>query len=471
MRTQRLFSLLALVFSSALPAQGTTYLIDNVNVVDVAAGRVNERQRVVVSGSRITAVGTSTTVQAPNGVTVVDGTGKFLIPGLWDMHVHVASGTTAPAMFTLFLANGITGVRDMGTGVEALLTLRSAVTSGQLTGPRIVGAGVLIDGAPIVYPGITQLVTTPDEVRKAVDRLAARGVNFLKAYEMLRPEVYQALAEQARARGLPFAGHLPLMVSAEDAVRAGHKSFEHLRNLEIACSSKADSLRAVAAEMIARGKDTAGMRLRSSIHAALRPRAWDTYDEARCSALIRQMAQAGAWQTPNIVLSTQAYFGHDTTEFTQRWVKYLPEPMRTSFNRTVVRPQRPAGAGSGRGATWMLRLAKMLHDGGVKVLPGSDFPNPIMIPGASLHEELALLVRAGLTPAEALRAGTLNPAEYLGMTDSLGTIASGKLAELVLLDANPLEDIRNVARVQAVWRGGRYLDRRAIHGMLAKLLQ
>ena len=119
----------------------------------------------------------------------------------------------------------------------------------------------------------------------------------------------------------------------------------------------------------------------------------------------------------------------------------------------------------------MLRLTKMLHDGGVKVLPGSDFPNPIMIPGASLHEELALLVRAGLTPAEALRAGTLNPAEYLGMTDSLGAIASGKLAELVLLDANPLENIRNVARVQAVWRGGRYLDRRAIDGMLAKLLQ
>lgn len=469
MRKYNRLLVLSLAMPALLPAQGTTYVIDNVNVIDVAAGTVVPGQRVVVVGSRITVVGPLAVTTSPPNATTVDGAGKYLIPGLWDMHVHVPAQNAGSA-FGLFLANGITGVRDMGTGVDALLSLRADVASGRTLGPRIVGAGVLIDGAPIVYQGITHLVTTPDQVRKAVDSLAARGVDFIKAYEMLRPEVYQALAEQAKARGLPFAGHLPLMVSAEDAVRAGHRSFEHLRGLEIACSSKADSLRAVAMQMIEAGKDEQGMRVRSNTHAALRPRAYDTYDEARCSALVRQMAQAGAWQTPNLVLATQGLFRHDTTSFFQRWVKYMPEGMRTSFARPAAPdPNRPQGAGSGRGPTWMMRATKMLHDGGVRVLPGSDFPNAVMIPGVSLHEELVLLVRAGLTSAEALRAATLNPAIYLGFTDSLGAIAAGKLADLVLLDANPLEEIRNVAQVRAVWRGGRLLSRTAIDLMLEGL--
>jgi imidazolonepropionase-like amidohydrolase len=347
---------------------------------------------------------------------------------------------------------------------------RAQSDGGRIVAPRIVGAGVLIDGKPIVYQGITWAVTTPDEARKAVDSLARRGVNFIKAYEMLRPEVYAALAEQAKLRGLPFAGHLPLMVSAEDAVRAGHKSFEHLRGLEIACSSKADSLRRVAADMIEAGKDSAGMPLRSAIHVRLRPRAYETYDEARCRALIQQMVQAGAWQTPNLVLATQAAFRHDTTEAFQRWVQYLPAGQRNAFRPSPASPAtdrgRAAQASALRRAEWFLRTTKQLYDAGVRVLPGSDFPNPVMIPGASLHEELALLVRAGLTPAEALRTATQNPAIYLGLTDSLGTIAPGKAADLVLLDANPLADIRNVGKVHSVWRAGRYLNRRTIDLML-----
>ena len=466
---------LSLALTAGLPpvlrAQGTSsYVIDNVTVVDVVAGALVPGQRVVISGARIASVGPVASVTSPPNAVIVDGQGRFLIPGLWDMHVHVGSGPTAGWALGLFLANGVTGVRDMGSGLEALLNVRAAVAGGQTLGPRIVGAGVLLDGAPIVYQGITWPVTTPEQVRKAVDSLATRGVNFIKAYEMLRPEVYLALAEQAKSRGLPYAGHLPLMVSAEDAVRAGHKSFEHLRGLEISCSSKADSLRAVATQMIEAGQDQQGMRLRSAIHAALRPRAYDTYDETKCSTLIRQMAQAGAWQTPNLVLATQAAFRHDTTEFFQRWVKYVPEGMRSSLSRTGTPPAAARDTQPSprvfRGPEWMMRATRMLHEGGVRVLPGSDYPNPVMIPGASLHEELVLLVRAGLTSGEALRAATFNPATYLGMTDSLGTIAPGKLADVVLLDADPLASIRNVAQVRGVWRGGRYLSRAAIDLML-----
>jgi len=463
---------LALGLPPALHSQdASSFVIDNVNVVDVAAGAVVAGQRVVIVGSRIASVGPTGTVNGPPNAVVVDGRGKYLIPGLWDMHVHVTGAGTPGHMFGLFLANGITGVRDMGTGVDGLVKWRAQVDEGRILGPRVIGSGVLVDGKPIVYQGITLAVTTPDEARKAVDSLAARSVNFIKVYEMLRPEVYSALAAQAKVRGLPFAGHLPLMVSAEDAVRAGHRSFEHLRNLEVACSSKADSLRMVAAQMIEHGQDQPGMRLRGSIHSALRPRAHETYDEARCTALIQLMAQAGAWQTPNLVLGTQSAFRHDSTEFIQRWIQYMPEDQRQRLRGTAAGPPRGPNAQAiaaqiSTRADWMLRLSKRLHDAGVQVLPGSDFPNPLMLPGASLHEELALLVRAGLTTAEALRAATLNPAVYLGMTDSLGTVTAGKAADLVLLDANPLDDIRNVAQVRGVWRAGRYLSRGAIDLML-----
>ena len=474
MRTCTVIALAAAVLTgpSTLRSQATAaYTIDNVNVVDVATGTVLAGQRVVITGSRITALAADPALPVPPNAVRIDGAGKYLIPGMWDMHVHVTGSPASNHMLGLFLANGITGVRDMGSSVDGLIAVRAQIDSGRVLLPRVIGSGVLVDGKPIVYQGITWAVTTPDEARKAVDSLARRGVNFIKAYEMLRPEVYTALAEQSKVRRLPFAGHLPLMVSAEDAVRAGHKSFEHLRGLEIACSSKADSLRGVAAAMIERGKDSPGMQVRSSIHAALRPRAYETYEEGQCSALIQQMAQAGAWQTPNIVLASQQAFRHDTTTFFQRWVLYLPAGQREGYRRTGeplpdTDRARAQMAQATQRADWFLKTTKRLHDAGVRVLPGSDFPNPVMIPGASLHEELVLLVRAGLTPAEALRSATQNPAIYLGMTDSLGTIATGKSADLVLLDANPLADIRNVSRVHSVWRGGRYLSRGAIDLML-----
>jgi imidazolonepropionase-like amidohydrolase len=462
--------LASLAGATSICAQGIaapSYVIDNVSVIDVASGSAHPGQRVVITGRRIAAVGPAGQTPAPANATMVDGRGRFLIPGLWDMHVHATGGPGTTQASALFLANGVTGIRDMGTGVDGLLQWRAEVERGTLPGPRIVGAGVLVDGTPIVYPAaITHAVATPDEARKAVDSLVGRGVNFIKAYEMLRPDVYLALAAQARVRGVSHAGHLPLAVSAEDAVRAGHRSFEHLRNLEVACSSKADSLRAVALDMLEKGKNEQGMRLRSAIHGALRPRAFETYDEGRCDALIRLMAEHGTWATPNLVLATQGWFRHDTTEAFQKWVRYLPEPSRTRWRRASTPATTPQAQGPPRAVAWAMQLTKRLHDAGVGTLAGTDYPIEAMVPGAALHEELALLVRVGLTPAEALRVGTLNPATYLGMTDSLGVVAAGKLADLVLLDANPLDDIRNVARVRSVWSGGRYLSREAIDSLL-----
>ena len=446
----------------------------NVTVVDVRSGALRADQTVVVSGDRITAVGPAASVRVPAGTAVVDARGKFLIPGLWDMHVHVAAPTLARWAFPLFLANGVTGVRDLALSIDGLLRYRRDVTAGTVVGPRIVGSGVLVDGAPHVYPGITHVTTTPAAARQIVDSLVSREVDFIKAYEMLRPEVFRALADQARQRRIPLVGHLPLMVSAEEGVRAGMRSFEHLRNIDLACSSRADSLRAVAASMIARGQNEPGMRLRASIHAALRPRALETYDEPRCMALLTLFAEHGTWQTANLVLGLQGAFRHDTTARIQQWLRYVPDSMRAGWVRTPsTRPptpaQRAAHEAAMRSAAWTLQLVRSMRDRGVGLLAGTDFPNPVMVPGPTLHEELALFVRAGLTPIEALRTATLNPALFFEMADSLGTIEPGKLAELVLLDANPLADIRNTTRIRAVVRGGRYLDRAALDALLRGL--
>lgn len=475
-RSAFLPALLALAPAPAAPQRGTPapVVIDHVTVIDVASGTGQPDRRVVVTGSRISAVGPAVSVAMPAGATVVDGRGRFLIPGLWDMHAHVAGPASRPQYaFPVFLANGVTGVRDMGFGVDGLLHWRGEIAAGRVVGPRLVGGGVLVDGAPHVYPDeIVLEVTTPAAARRAVDSLVARGVDFIKAYEMLRPEVFAALAQRARERGIPIAGHLPLAVRAEDAVRAGLRSFEHLRNIEVACSSRADSLRAVAVALLDAGKDEPGMPLRARIHATLRPAAYATQDEGPCDALIRLMAEHGTWQTPNLVLGTQGTFRHDTTERMQRWVPYLQDTLRASFVRGPGEaPRGRGGAGdpaeAARRTEWSLGIVKRMHDAGVRLLPGTDFPIPVMVPGAAVHEELALFVRAGLTRAEALRTATLNPATFLGMADSLGTVEAGKLAELVLLDANPLDDIRHLARVRAVWRGGRYLDRATLDTMLA----
>lgn len=476
MRSLILLPLVMIAAPVAAQSAGTPTPVafTNVTVVDVRSGALRADQTVVTSGNRIAAMGPTASVLPPAGTTVVDARGKFLIPGLWDMHVHVTAPALASWAFPLFLANGITGVRDLALNVDGLLQYRRNVAAGTVLGPRILGSGVLIDGTPHVYPGITHVTTTPEAARQIVDSLSTRGVDFIKAYEMLRPEVFRAAAEQARQRRIPIVGHLPLMVSAEEGVRAGMRSFEHLRNIDLACSSRADSLRAVAASMIAQGQREPGMRLRASIHAALRPRALETYDEPRCMTLLALFAEHGTWQTANLVLGLQGAFRHDTTARIQQWLRFVPDSMRrgwvrTSSTRAPTPAQRAARDSAMRRAEWTLRLVRNMRDRGVGLLAGTDFPNPVMVPGPTLHEELALFVRAGLTPAEALRTATLNPALFFGMADSLGTVEAGKLAELVLLEANPLEDIRNTTRISGVVRGGRYLDRAQLDGLLAAL--
>lgn len=434
-------------------AQAQPLAFTHVTVIDTQAGRARPDMTVVVSGDRIASVGPSPSVKLPRGAHVVEGRGKFLIPGLWDMHVHMRANwdinTPDPAAGAFyspnFVANGITGVRGMWDGIGSIRKLRADVASGAVAGPRVVASGNMLDGPqPSFYGAIA--CSTPEQGREAVARLKRDGSDFIKVYSGLAREVYLAIAGEAKKCGLPFAGHVPNGMSAAEASDAGQKSIEHLLGVFAACSSREDEL--------ARGEGSG--KFGASLRAAA-----ESYDDARAAALFARFGRNGTSQCPTLTaLRSAAMFGD--AEFMQDdRIRYLP-PL-------IQRLWKIGGAGmSGsedpaarrRQFERDLRLVGAMHRAGVKILAGTDTPNPYVFPGDSLHDELQLLVKAGLTPVEALQSATLRPAEYVGMADRLGAIAPGKLADLVLLERDPLADIANTRTIQAVVLNGR-LHRRA----------
>ncbi len=462
---------------------------DHVAVIDVRVGAVVEDQRVVVSGNRIMAVGKASETDMPRGAQVVDGRGQFLIPGLWDMHTHVIDPDSpgGPAIsLPLFVANGITGIRDVGSSsLDSIVALRGAIRGGDRVGPRMLISGKLIDGLPVVFPPDAIVARTADEATAAVDSLAARGVDVIKGYEMLSRDAFLALVARARLRRLPIAAHVPLVIDAREASELGVHSFEHLRNIEFACSSMADSLRQARTERLDReaGREHSGglafdwslgygpgAKVRASIHAEQRHRAIATYDASRCNSLLAALAQNGTWQTPTLFVSEKLDLRVDTMSSVRAVQRYVPASTwklwadGTSRAAEMTPKAREEMREQGR---WYFKAVRDMQAASIGLLAGTDVSTPYAVPGFSLHEELALLVQAGLTPLEALRTATLNPASYLAGADSLGTVESGRLADLVLLAANPLDDIKNSRRINGVVLNGRYFDRAALDALLA----
>lgn len=448
-----------------------SFAIVHVTIIDVRDGTRTRDQTVIVRGSRISAIGSSAHMHVPPGAEVVDGRKKFLIPGLWDMHTHVWNDSTSAAYsIPLLVAAGVTGFRDMGGRLELVIPGRDALRSGTTLGPRAVVAGPIIDGAPAATEGdIT--VTSTIAARRAVDSLAQAGVDFIKVYEMLRRDQLLAIADQARAHHLPFAGHLPLVVEAGEASDLGMTSFEHLRNLELACSSKADSLLASRAKTLDSSVSLPGRAVRARIHSAQRPTAITIEDRDRCDALMAKLVRNETWQTPTLFLDEMALVVSDSA--TLRRVRaseaYLPAELSSWWHdqlRSIAAAPEASMEPARRYARWLRALIPRLRQAGVGILAGSDTPNLLTAPGFSLHEELRALRDAGLTNLEALQAATLNPARALRATDSLGTLQPGKLADLVLLTADPLIDVSNTERIDAVVLNGRLLRRRDLDHLL-----
>ena len=435
-------------------------------VIDVEQGRAVPGMTVVVENGRITALGADAGVTAPRGARVIDASGNYLSPGLWDMHVHAAMPGLDAHFLPLLVANGITGVREMFSRLDWMKSAKSRVRSGELVGPRIVGSGHILDGRPPVWPG-SVAVATATEARRAVDSLAAGGADFIKVYSRLPPEAFFAAARAARARAIPFGGHVPALVSVADASDSGQRSVEHLTGVPLACTTMESELlgEIAAAVRSPGGWDSAGKLQRARAREVLA-----SYSAERCTSLAARLVRNGTWMVPTIqVLHSVAYLDDPALAKDPRMEFIFPahraswDP-KTDFRFRMLTKEDWAN----RKALFarQLEIIALLHREGVKFLAGTDLSNPFIYPGFSLHDELADLVRAGFTPAEALRAATIDPARYLGAADSLGSIAAGKRADLILLEANPLADIRNTTRIAAVVTDGRLFDAAAIRKLL-----
>lgn len=460
-----------LLFSCAKP-RSSVVAITHVTVIDMTGAPPLPDQTVLIGNQHIIAIGPAKTVAVPRGAQTIDGSGKFLIPGLADMHVHLTGagepGGSREFILPLLVANGITTVRDMGGKVEYLTALRSEIEDGQRLGPRVFFTGPYLDGHPPAYqPSI--VVKSPQDARDAVDRLRAEGVDFIKTQSRLGREAYFAIAEESKKRGVRFVGHVPDRVSALEASQAGQSSIEHLTGVLLACSAKEEDLR--------RKQFAPDPPNEKPAEALARQRAWrrellGSYSQTKADALFHVFAQNGTWQVPTFPIMVHLGFVTPKTDLSQDpRMRYVPQNVRKIWSAGVQGQlefhSEPDFAQREEIVKRSLHAVGKMQSAGVRILAGTDLAAPNVFPGWSLHEDLALLVEAGLTPMQALQAATRNPAEFLGKLDSQGTIEKGKYADLVLLDANPLADIGNTQKIRAVILRGKLLDRAALDSMIA----
>lgn len=454
-----------LAFASAARAQATLEptqsVITDVTVINPGSDSVQPHSIVVINGNRITFVSRSAAAPLAKNTHVIDGRGQFLIPGLWDMHVHSAFGDWFPGgreiILPLFIANGVTGVRDMGGDISVLFAWRNEIADRKIIGPHMIISGPMLDAllpdGKLRFPS-SIAVTTSQSAIAAVDSLKAQGVDFIKVQSVISHDAYLAAAAEARKVGLPIVGHVPDKVRIAETIAAGQKSIEHLMGSFEGCSTKEDTFIA--------GQGNLKLLL-------------STQNKQQCEALIGKLADSQVWQVPTLAWQRGGTFldqrdlKHDPLD------KYVPaywrdvtwkrftDEMMPDLLRDPLELRKKYFAAN-------LQMVGAMHRAGVPFLAGTDAaPGVYIMPGFSLHDELANFVEAGFTPMESLRTATSGPARFLGLENRYGSVEAGKVADLVLLSANPLDDIHNTKKITAVIVNGRLFDRAALDRILKQV--
>lgn len=440
-------------------------VIENVNVIDVIDGKVLPEQSVVIDGTKIAEITSSDQVKAPDGAIKVDGKGKFLIPGLWDMHVHFASADYAP----LFVANGVVGVRDMHAHLPfMLLPLRKSVAEGKRLGPKILTAVSMVDGGPPMWADSLS-APTPEDGRKAVQTLKVKKADFVKIYSGLQPDSFLAICDEAKKVGFDVAGHIPESVSARDASNAGVRSMEHIFGVLTASATNEKELREelVASIQGVHAKAFYPLLIRSQLKAL------DTFSEDKAKELFALFAKNQTYQCPTLTVHRMFARLTDSDFTNDPRTKYTPKLIKIAWNQTLewVSPIAQNSSDQKRLYEKTKEVIRLMHAAGVPILAGTDTSNPYCMAGFSLHDELQLLVESGLSPKAALQAATIVPARYLRLEKEQGAIAKGMRADLVLLEANPLDDIKNTQGIHAVVLNGKLLNRSDLDELLTKAEQ
>lgn len=439
-------------------------LVRDVTVIDVVEGRRVPHRDIVVDEGRIVAIVPTGTARVTRVATTVDGKGRFAMPGLWDMHVHFGGGQALieenRTLLPLYVAHGITGVRDAaGDLSDSVLAWRDAVAAGRELGPRIFTSGPKIEGKDSIWPGDLEI---EDEagLDAALDSLVARKVDFIKITDnTLSPTLFMSALKKVRARGLVSSAHIPMAVPVAEASAAGLGSIEH-----IAYAYKAGA------------PDEAALSRAFAAGASDARAVWDGVEASftRDSALAayRRLAANGTSVTPTLNGSRVVAYLDQDDHAGDAYLQYIGPGLQATYAWRVERAGKDDAEAIARRHARFERQAAilpLLQEAGVRILAGTDagFLNSFNYPGVGLHDELDLFVRYGLTPLQALQAATINGARFLGHDDTHGTLAAGKAADLVLLRADPLADIRAVRAIETVILQGRVHDRAALDAMLA----
>jgi len=447
MLISRILPAALLVAAAAAQAAPTAFV--NVNVIPMTAETVLRGRTVIVADGAIAAIGAVDDVPVPEGALVIDGTDRFLLPGLAEMHGHIPGGDAAALerVLSLYVANGVTTVRGM-LGQPSHLELKRAIESGETFGPRLYTSGPSLNG---------QSVSSPRAARRMVEQQQEAGYDFLKIHPGLTLEEFDALAATADRLGIRFAGHVPEDVGIERALAAHMATVDHLDGYLPALVRPHDD-------------PSGGLGGLFGLFIA------DQADAGKIDAIAAATAEAGVWNVP-----TDSLFRHATSpdldpDEMVHWpeMKYMPAETVAGWQRdkkSILDDPNYRASTARRAIALRQQLILALHEKGAGLLLGSDSPQIFNVPGFSIHRELEYLVDAGLTPFEALLTGTVNPAEFFGRDGEFGVVQPEAAADLVLVDASPLEDIRNSRRIHGVMVRGRWLGRAEIDALLERLRQ
>ena len=441
-------------------------VIENITVID-AGNPVRKDMTVIVDGDEIISIKKSNLGEAVvfDKDIIVDGRDKFLIPGLWDAHVHL---TFIPELdyetaYGLFLMNGITSVRDTGAILKKLKPAIAFAKKNPLITPRLFYSGPLLDGTPGVYkgtePGYPELsveINKDTNLMALVDSLIEQEVSFLKTYEMLSEEIFINLLKISEEKNLKVTGHIPLGIDLFKAVDNGLDGMQHIRNLELACTKDPTEGLSKRLLLLENSESIPGSALRSQIHQAQRYSSIEDFDEDRCTEVIEHLAVNNVFQTPTLTINTVGSKRFFADEEWQKTYELLPNEVKNKWLKdSKYMAQQPLNSSYQTYQDWSMKIVSLFNKQGVKILAGTDTPIGFLTPGFSLHKELELLVESGLTPLQALRAATITPAEFFNLEDKMGTVEVGKVADLVILNSNPLNDIKHTQDIYKVILKGR----------------
>ena len=449
------------------------YVIENVGIIDPIDGLELNMSVVIKENKILDIFKTREIVLSPKN-KVHKGTNKFIIPGLWDSHIHFAfEKDLATSMPNLFLYHGITSLRDTGGEFDFVNKFKQEAISNPKTKSRVKIAGPLIDGkfnvydgSNIYFPKLSIQNIDNNQLERNVRLLIDKKVDFLKAYEMLSPAQFKILSNLAKENNLKLTGHVPLSMSVIEASNLGLNSMEHLRNLELSMTEMSEKLFQERKNLLLNKSSIKGSELRSLIHSKQRMKSINDLDSIKINNVIDALIKNDVWQIPTLILyknfANKTFKNPDYLQF----LNLLPEERKEEWIKKINAIDNVISKDVVEYTVWSKKMVDFMHDRGISFMAGTDTPIGFLIPGLSLHQEIQELHESGLSELEAIQTATINPAKYFNLENSLGRIKSGFIADLIILDKNPLESISNTKSIHAVIKEGHLMNRSYLDSLM-----